>query len=557
MSPKIKIVIWDLDETFWDGTLSEGAITWNAEHSRIVRELCARGIVSSICSKNDEEAVKRVLAERSMWEYFVFPEISWNPKGEAIRRLLHSAQLRAENALFIDDNPMNLEEAAFSNPGIICAGPESIAGLLDDPRVEGKEDPDMTRLAHYRILENRQQFAAKSDLDNTSFLRQSGIRVRIEHDVGAHLDRIIELANRSNQLNYTKIRFNENIETARTELLAQISEPNGQSACIFVKDDYGDYGLVGFYLIKTGNLKTKLKHFLFSCRILNMGVEQWLYQTLGAPQVKIAQPVATQLKRNVVVDWITTDGTAAKNGAEIRPRPRIILRGACDMVAISHYLRFEYDVVEQVNFDRNGHSIRYDQFDFLFSLDAYREHADEIDKLGVYTRQDLTVDFFDANADAYIYSSMMEWRILRFRHKTLGFVLPLTNKALARIKGDPQRFAVLARDYQRIGTIQNQMFVNMIRKIRLAVPAEKPVFFVLANDRVLPENQEESLRELNARHNALVKSATAHFRNTFCVDFSSIVTERRHVTDGINHFDRLVYWQAAGAIKETLERRNA
>ena len=52
---KIKLVIWDLDDTFWKGTLSEGPIVSIAENIQLVRDLTDRGIVNSICSKNDYE----------------------------------------------------------------------------------------------------------------------------------------------------------------------------------------------------------------------------------------------------------------------------------------------------------------------------------------------------------------------------------------------------------------------------------------------------------------------------------------------------------------------
>ena len=50
---KTKLVIWDLDETFWDGTLSEGSIKFNPEHLQLVEDLTLKGIMNSICSKND------------------------------------------------------------------------------------------------------------------------------------------------------------------------------------------------------------------------------------------------------------------------------------------------------------------------------------------------------------------------------------------------------------------------------------------------------------------------------------------------------------------------
>lgn len=39
---KTKLVIWDLDETFWDGTLSEGSIKFNPRASPTGRRSYAK-----------------------------------------------------------------------------------------------------------------------------------------------------------------------------------------------------------------------------------------------------------------------------------------------------------------------------------------------------------------------------------------------------------------------------------------------------------------------------------------------------------------------------------
>lgn len=54
--------------------------------------------------------------------------------------------------------------------------------------------------------------------DPRGFLRTSDIRLIIEHDIEPHIDRAIELINRTNQLNFTKRRLPEDIEAARLEL---------------------------------------------------------------------------------------------------------------------------------------------------------------------------------------------------------------------------------------------------------------------------------------------------------------------------------------------------
>jgi len=53
MSEAVRLVIWDLDQTFWHGTLTEGGVRLRSDAEVIVHTLAARGIMSSICSKND------------------------------------------------------------------------------------------------------------------------------------------------------------------------------------------------------------------------------------------------------------------------------------------------------------------------------------------------------------------------------------------------------------------------------------------------------------------------------------------------------------------------
>ena len=49
---KVKLVIWDLDETFWEGTLtSENPITPIKQNFIAIGKLTDIGIINSICSK--------------------------------------------------------------------------------------------------------------------------------------------------------------------------------------------------------------------------------------------------------------------------------------------------------------------------------------------------------------------------------------------------------------------------------------------------------------------------------------------------------------------------
>ena len=53
LAAPVKLVVWDLDDTFWQGTLSEGPVVIDPDRVDLVRTLNRRGIVNAICSKND------------------------------------------------------------------------------------------------------------------------------------------------------------------------------------------------------------------------------------------------------------------------------------------------------------------------------------------------------------------------------------------------------------------------------------------------------------------------------------------------------------------------
>ena len=61
----LKLVIWDLDEVIWRGVLSEEEVELDQERAQVVRTLNRRGIVNSICSKNDPDKARARL-ERAL-----------------------------------------------------------------------------------------------------------------------------------------------------------------------------------------------------------------------------------------------------------------------------------------------------------------------------------------------------------------------------------------------------------------------------------------------------------------------------------------------------------
>jgi FkbH-like protein len=369
---KVKLVVWDLDDTFWSGTLLEGGIVPVARNIDMVKELSQRGILNSICSKNDYEQVKAKLTELAVWEHFVFSHIDFSPKGQAIAAMLEAAALRAENVLFIDDNRSNIEEVKYFNPGIMTAHPnEVLEDLLEHPHCAGKPDPEFIRLKQYQFLQKKAEEKKSSTVSNEEFLRLSNIRVRIDYDVEANFDRVVELINRTNQLNYTKRRLED------PSLVRKFRESlNGfghNSGCVWVSDNFGDYGLAGFFMMKRRASFKKLIHFVFSCRTMNMGIEQYVYELLGKPEIEIAPAVSYGLDIHAAIDWINA-GTEPGANASKKAGGSLLLLGGCDLLQLANYC--STNRLEFANMAKGDVTVRFDEPGFILNnREALRENS--------------------------------------------------------------------------------------------------------------------------------------------------------------------------------------
>jgi FkbH-like protein len=347
----IKLIIWDMDDTFWQGTLSEGEIILPLSNAELIRNITDHGVVNSISSKNDEDAVISELEKAGVAELFVFNNINWEEKGSQIKAKIEAMKLRSQNVLFIDDNARNLEEARHYCPELMTAGPEIIPYLSSYFVRTKSTDISHDRLAHYKILEDKRQEREKS-VSEEEFLFESNITLSVNRNCLEEIDRIYELVQRSNQLNYTKNRDHKEI------LTRLITNDWNDCAYIRVKDKYGDYGIVGFYCFNTR--EKKMEHFLFSCRILGMGVEQYIYNRLGCPDFNVEGKVSSKLEKNKLVPWIQENtGEEIISDSIISSRVKVLLKGPCDLDQIAPYLSggnitTEFNYVNEFGFITTG-----------------------------------------------------------------------------------------------------------------------------------------------------------------------------------------------------------
>ena len=552
----------------------------------MVVALARRGIVSSICSKNDPAPVRAVLEREGIWDHFVFPSIDWSAKGPRLAALVDAVQLRAPTILFIDDNPMNLAEAQHYVPGIQVADAACAAGLLDDPRLAGKDDAGLTRLAQYQLLQRR-HVEAHAAGDNTAFLRGSGIRVSIEHDITPHLDRAVELINRTNQLNYTKQRLPEDPAEARAALAAQLLDFRLQAGILRVRDRYGDYGYCGLYIVATGASRRRLVQFCFSCRVLNMGVQTWLWRRLGKPLLRTSGEVAAPVDQPGEVDWITleaTDGPAAQDTPRVG-LDHVYARGGCDLAAVTHYFGLsEGSVVSELSAARQGtvvlwhHSMfaRYavegvqpaemEAFRMLGyqdeSFDSYLARLARGQAQTFYARPGHAQPGHAGARSLWVLSFWSDLSARLYRHRATGAMLPLAvagglvppqRPAGARdVPGDQALLARIAEEFEFVGATPEADYRRNLRLLLQLAPRGTQVFILLAQEARPGRDGIVSVQPRNRTFNEWTRQVAGDFANVTTLPMEEFLTSQDDLLEG-THYDRMVYYRIYERIMRGVE----
>ena len=133
----IKCVVWDLDNTVWDGILLEDAEVQLRPHVvHILKTLDERGILYSIASRNDHDSAMHKLEELGIDEYFLYPQINWGSKAASIAQIAKDINIGLDAIAFVDDQPFEREEVAFSHADVLCVDSALLEDFLDRPRVQ-------------------------------------------------------------------------------------------------------------------------------------------------------------------------------------------------------------------------------------------------------------------------------------------------------------------------------------------------------------------------------------------------------------------------------------
>lgn len=295
-TPKIKCVVWDLDNTVWDGILAENdTLVLRKEAVKTIEILDQRGILQSIASRNDYDTAMEKLENFALSPYFLYPQISWGPKSEAVKAISVALNIGIDTLAFVDDQTFERESVQFYHPEVLCIDAADVAKIPNMARMNPRfitEDSRIRREMYQNDIRRNtveKHFSGSQD----EFLATLEMRFTIAPADADSLKRAEELTVRTHQLNTTGYTYSY-------DELNQFRLSDTHQLLIATLDDkYGTYGKIGLCLVALDTDVWTIKLLLMSCRVMSRGV--------GSVMIHFIREAARQKGVKLRAEFIHTD----------------------------------------------------------------------------------------------------------------------------------------------------------------------------------------------------------------------------------------------------------
>lgn len=298
----VKCVVWDLDNTLWDGILIE---TENVNSLKIkegvlelIQALDERGIIQSIASKNDFENTWPVIERLGLSEYFLYPQIHWNSKSESMEQIAESLNIGIDALALVDDSVFEREQVKSVWQQVRTYDVTELSSLLQKPEFDiPVTSESRNRRQMYRAEEKRNVLKKSDNASTVEFLKKCNLRMEIfEPKTEEEKLRCYELVVRTNQLNMSGKKY------TKEEFEAVLQKEAVKNFAISCEDDFGTYGIVGFGQYKVENNQLIFTEFAMSCRVAGKYVESALFtKLLEKEQCSKGEFSVQKTKKNVLL----------------------------------------------------------------------------------------------------------------------------------------------------------------------------------------------------------------------------------------------------------------
>lgn len=292
-----KCLILDLDNTVWGGVVGDDG--WEniqvghglgigkafTEFQQWVKKLKNRGIIITVCSKNDEDKAKKPFEKNPEMvlkpgDIAVFVA-NWENKADNIRSIQSILNIGFDSMVFLDDNPFERNMVRENVPDV------TVPELPEDPgeyleylyslnlfETVSYSGADTDRTKQYQVEAERVSLQ-KSFTNESDFLKSLNMVSEVKGFDAFNTPRVAQLSQRSNQFNLRTIRYTE------AEIAAIEKDKRYATFSLTLSDKFGDNGLIGVVILEKQDAQTLfVDTWLMSCRVLKRGMENFTLNTL-------------------------------------------------------------------------------------------------------------------------------------------------------------------------------------------------------------------------------------------------------------------------------------
>jgi len=289
-----KVLITDLDNVLWGGVIGEDGIDGiryapegvgfrHFLYQTVLAKLRREGTLLAAVSRNDAELAHTPFRNGHMTlreDDLVVIVASYNAKSAQIKEIARQLNLGLDSFVFVDDNPIEIEEVSAALPEVrTLRFPANDDGLpafffrlstLFARRVMTTEDAERTEL--YRRRLNGMVPDTSEGADLSEFLRGLEMSLTIHDRTSGDRTRAVQLINKTNQFNLNGRRV------ADDEVGATLTA-GGRLYGAALNDRTGSHGEVLACLIDADGT---VRSLVMSCRVFQRRLEYAFFSWLAA-----------------------------------------------------------------------------------------------------------------------------------------------------------------------------------------------------------------------------------------------------------------------------------
>ena len=291
-----KCLVLDLDNTLWGGIVGDDGYNGiqidpnNAvgeaylAFQQYILTLKERGIILSVCSKNEENIAKEPFLKNpymklKLSDFAVFVA-NWQDKSSNLRSIAQRLNIGLDSFVFFDDNPAEREIVQRYCPEV------QVIDVPDDPalyiRTLDQAQPfewaqltkeDINRNDSYIENQKREELAINYT-NYEEYLSALKMRAKVSFVTEATIERFIQLTNKSNQFNLRTQRYDEpTIQSMR-------QNDNYRLLTVELTDKFSQYGIIACVVLHFEKDFCFIENWVMSCRVLKRDVEYLTFKNI-------------------------------------------------------------------------------------------------------------------------------------------------------------------------------------------------------------------------------------------------------------------------------------